>query len=85
MNPLVMRKKDELRGLVEVEAVIEVLLSQHGERRLTGFGMRYLRERLGDLVCKPPVPLRSEDLAEIDLSPVPEAVGVSCCEVDLHE
>ena len=85
MDSLVVREKDELRRLVEVEAVIELLLPQHGERRLAGFGMRYLRERLGDLVCKAPVSFRSDDLAEIDLAAVPEAVGASSCKVDLHE
>src|SRR4029450_3206457 len=84
MDSLVVGQKDKFRGFVDVEAVIELLLPQHGKGGRAGFGMRYLRERLGDFFCKSPVPFRSDDLAEIDLAAVPEAVGARRWEADLH-
>ena len=39
MDSLVVGEKHEFRGFVEVEAVVELLLSQHGEGGLARFGV----------------------------------------------
>ncbi len=84
-DPLVTPEENELRRPVDVGAVVQVLLAQHREGRLTGFRVRNLCQLVRQEVGVAPIADGAGRLAEVDLPARGEAVGAGGAEVDVGE